>query len=295
MITQLIPHTAPVAIWEHVPPSLFAATIRSGDVPKMCRIALIGLPDDTGVYLNHGRPGAKDGPRAFREALARYGVAMPAEFDWPPVFDAGDVIPGVDLHDTHNRVTEAVSALLDLNLLPIAIGGGHDLTYPFVRAVAQRYPRLTGIYFDAHLDVRPEVGSGMAFRKIVEECGVQELHLQGFRGLVNARHHLQWFNEHGGRIHAFGPHDPWPAGDLFVSLDLDVLSSAHAPGVSAPNPTGWTPIEAEEWVLAAGRESRVRCFDIMELNPVFDVDGCTARLSAHFFLCFLQGFIERDG
>jgi len=157
--------------------SLFAATIRSGEVPKTCEVALIGLSDDTGVRLNHGRPGAKDGPRAFREAPAKYRVARPAEFDSPQVFDAGDVIPGADIYETHDRITEAVSALLALNLLPIAVGGGHDLTYPFVRAVAQRYSPLTGVYFDAHLDVRAEVCSGMAFRKIVEECGVQKLHL----------------------------------------------------------------------------------------------------------------------
>jgi formiminoglutamase len=276
-------------------PSMFASTILTVDVSDGCQVGLIGLPDDTGVSLNNGRPGAKHGPQAFRDALSRYGTARPAGFNWPRVFDAGDVVPAGDIHETHDRVTAAISALLDLGLFPIAIGGGHDLTFPHVRAIVAKFDQMSGVYFDAHLDVRAETGSGMAFRRIIEDCGVSELHVQGFRPFVNDREHLDWFSQHGGRIEAFGPHDSWPPGNLFVSLDLDVISSAYAPGVSAPNPNGWNGNQCEEWVSAAAREPRVRCFDIMELNPMYDVDGRTARLAAHLFLCFLRGFGQRDG
>lgn len=256
-------------------------------------MALLGLPDDSGVKLNGGRGGADDGPRAFRQALSRYGAAEAVGPGWPAVYDAGDVEPGETIEQTHDRVTEATAALLDAGLFPVAVGGGHDLTFAFVRAVAQRHEELAGVYFDAHLDVRSELGSGMSFRKLVEDCGVKALYVHGLHNLANSREHMRWFESNGGRTDDYGPTDPWPERDLFVSFDLDVMDQAFAPGVSAPNPHGWTPAQAERWVFQAGRQSRVRCFDLMELNPRFDQDSRTARLAAHLFLFFLQGFAER--
>jgi formimidoylglutamase len=260
-----------------------------------CRVALIGLADDEGVRLNNGRLGAKDGPKALRAALAGYGVATPDGFAWPRVFDAGDVVPGKDIHETHNRVTEATAAILEHGLFPVAIGGGHDLTFPFVRAVASS--PLAGVYFDAHLDVRGTVGSGMPFRSLVEHCGVRELHVLGLNPFANTHEHTEWFKAHGGRIHGkpatatpiqLPTHNP-----CFVSFDLDVLDASCAPGVSAINPCGWSVAQAEPWVLAAGRNERVRCFDIMELNPAYDEGGRTARAAAHLLLTFLRGLAER--
>jgi len=142
--------------------------------------------------------------------------------------------------------------------------------------------------------VRETPGSGMPFRKLAEECGVSALHLHGFRPLVNSREHLAWFRTHGGRIHPDTAKVALPAGkNLFASFDLDVLDAAHAPGVSALNPAGWTVREAETWVRACGADARVRCFDLMELNPRYDPDGRTARIAAHLFLTFLTGFIQR--
>jgi formimidoylglutamase len=289
-----IPHTKPADWPIEIARDRFAATIRH-DSLEGCRVALLGLPDDTGVKLNRGRPGASRGPAAFREALARYGAADPAGLDLPRVFDAGDVVvtPG-SLQETHDRVTNATAAILEHGLFPIAIGGGHDLTFPFVRAVAARYPQPAGIYFDAHLDVRETPGSGMPFRKLVEVCGVKALHLHGFRPLVNSGEHQAWFKAHGGKTYPDASRVTLPkAKNLFASFDLDVLDAAQAPGVSALNPAGWTVGEAAKWVAACGASKAVRCFDLMELNPVHDTEGRTARVAAHLFLTFLAGFARR--
>lgn len=270
-----------------------------------CRIGLIGLPDDTGVELNGGRIGAEGGPRAFREALLRYGVQIPSGAAYPRVFDAGDVVPAegrseAALQETHRRVFEAVGALLDLGMMPVGVGGGHDLTFPLVHAVANRGRPMTGVYFDAHLDVRERPGSGMAFRRLVEDCGIRELHVFGMNELVNDQGHVSWFCANGGRVHegigSLGPcldADGRPHHTVFASLDLDVIDAAHAPGVSAPNPAGWTVVQAANAARACGRSPAVRCFDLMELNPARDESGRTARLAAHLFLSFLRGFAER--
>lgn len=257
-------------------------------------MALLGFPDDTGVLLNGGRPGAADGPRALRSALLRYGTARPAGFQWPPVMDAGDIEPAPELAETHRRATAAARRLVEAGALPVGVGGGHDFTYAFVRGVAEHVGEpLTGIYLDAHLDVRPVEGSGMSFRRLVDEGHARELHVRGLDPYATSPDHLTWFTEHGGRTEGFGPHDPWPQGPLFVSLDLDALDQAFAPGVSAANPCGMTPKEAEAWARSAGRHPGVRCFDLMELSPRWDEGGRTARLAARLLLAFLHGVAER--
>lgn len=307
-----LPHTS-LPFWPSgITPARFASTVRT-DLPAGCKIGLIGLADDFGVRLNGGRFGAAEGPRLFRDALARYGVAKPDGIEWPKVFDAGDVIPSGTMNEsglaeTHRRVTEVTKAVLDLGLFPIAVGGGHDLTFPFVRAVAAKFPNLGGAYADAHLDVREQAGSGMPFRRLVEDCKVGPLWVHGMQPLVNSAEHMSWFLAHGGRVLGESERGvereidlapPFMAAessnprDLFVSFDLDVIDAAHAPGVSAMNPAGWSTQRAERFVIAAGRNPRVRCFDIMELCPDHDENNRTARVAAFLFLTFLAGFAER--
>ncbi len=289
---SMIPHTQPATWPSDLPASKFASLLKP--TPDGCQIGLLGVPDDTGVKLNHGRPGAAQGPSALRAALARYGVAAPHDWVWPTIWDAGDVeIVPSDLHTTHDRVTQATTAMMEQGVLPIMIGGGHDLTFPFVRGVAEYHKPMHGIYFDAHLDVRAETGSGMPFRKLIETGAAESLRVHGLDPYANSREHIEWFSAHGGRVAGRSHEDDWLAQPTFVSLDMDVFDSAHAPGVSALNPCGWSPQLGEQWVYEAGRHKQVKCFDIMELSPPHDQDGRTARLAARMLLAFLRGFAER--
>lgn len=303
-----------------------------------CRIALLGLPDDTGVKLNNGRVGAAAGPGAFRAALSRYGVMDVADWTYPKVFDAGDVQPvsgGTDdaLLATHARVREAVRAILDLGLFPIAIGGGHDLTFAFAGAVIE-WHRERGegaktsservgdaddeddvdadgddgrdlatfgcVYCDAHLDVRAQVGSGMPFRKLIERHGVGPLLVEGLDPFANAREFLDYFEDHMGHI-AEPDEDAQERYDeifaetkhIVASFDLDAIDMAFAPGVSAMNPSGMSPAEAQRHVQRWGSDPRVACFDIMELSPTHDESGRTARLAARLFLAFIAAWSTR--
>lgn len=263
-------------------------------------IGLIGFSDDTGVRLNGGRPGAAEGPDAFRAALAGYGAAHSVGLHGlpVPVIDLGNVMPGTDLNETHERVTSTVSAAIRHGLLPVGIGGGHDLTWPEVRAVIDTLIRpagrsLHGIYFDAHLDVREDDGSGMPFRRLLEYGSIERLWLFGFDSLSNTPAHFEWFGAHGGEL-ATWPADHWPRSQAqFVSICLDVVDMAQAPGVSAAHPAGWPAARLADYAEAAGRSPSVCCFDLMELSPPFDENGRTARLAAHLFLRFLSGVSAR--
>lgn len=273
--------------------------------PEGCSVGLIGFPDDLGVRLNGGRAGAAHGPAAFRAALAKYGAAEPEGVNWPTVFDAGDVVPapGTDaaaLQETHRRVERTVAEILERGLLPVGIGGGHDLTLPFVRANIEHWKGKgsileSGVYFDAHLDVRTEAGSGMAFRRLVEQCGVKRLRVHGLDGYANQREHVAWFRANGGEVVASGQQDFPTSGPYFASFDLDVLDASHAPGVSAMNPCGWSVKEAAAVMKRLGKDPGCVCLDIMELCPPHDEGGRTARMAAHLFLTFLDGFASRGG
>ncbi|MBU6413250.1 MAG: formimidoylglutamase [Planctomycetes bacterium] len=305
----MIPQTTPSPVQFADARGKLAAAIHTGSSAG-CHVALLGLPDDLGVRLNNGRPGAAKGPDAFRTALSRYGVAAPHGWIWPSIFDAGNVLPspGADaaaLAATHARVSEAAAALVRAGMIPVAIGGGHDLTFAFIRGVLQglgRSPdnaKASVLYFDAHLDVRDTPGSGMPFRALSQSCGVRKLHIHGYNPFVNSAEHVEWFTKHGGVFDSLtmgyedqNP-DEYPPGDLCVSFDLDCLDASIAPGVSATNPLGLSMLEVSAHVQRLGSLKRVKCFDLMELNPEFDDSGRTARLAAHLFLEFLRGVSDR--
>ncbi len=304
----LPPHCVPAQL-PLIPMGRFGAQIlRAGDAsagPGLARVALLGLPDDTGVVMNHGRPGAREGPHAIRNALGRYGVAVPGfaePLSIPGVVDAGDVQPGRSLEETHARITEAAGSLFGLGLIVVGLGGGHDLTYPLVRASCTARGVRAGLYVDAHLDVRPEPGSGMAFRALVEQCGVRALAVVGYNALANSLEHRQWFHSRGGRVLDAGVSvenaqrqitDTAAGGPAFVSIDLDAIDSSQAPGVSALNPDGLTVGQVAMYARAAGRTPGIECFDLMELSPAHDPDHRTARVAAHLLLHFLIGVAER--
>lgn len=256
-------------------------------------VVILGMPDDTGVKLNNGRPGAREGPGAIRRALARVGVDNPAKRPWPLVYDAGDVLPaGDDLDETHRRVSEASKALASYGFFPVGFGGGHDLTFAFVRGVIDGLPEdqkpCAGEYFDPHLDVRETKGSGMPFRRLIEDCGVNSLRISGFNPIVNTAEHYEWFKAHGGRRAQPYGYDRLPERPYFASLDLDAIECCAAPGVSAANPCGQSAFSAAHWLSDAVASPYIRCFDIMELSPPHDVNDRTARLAAHLFLRALQ-------
>jgi formiminoglutamase len=317
-----IPFTRP-AEWPARPPGRFAARIDlaadtdpSATSDDVYPIALLGLPDDTGVRLNGGRSGAAQGPRAFRAALARFGATWDLQAGQPldvRILDAGDVEPAAGddhaaLLETHARVEAAARALHQQGCVTVAIGGGHDLALPCIAAFARHQGRAVGgINLDAHLDVRERVGSGMPFRRLItgghlDPRAFVELGLGRF---ANDRADVEWARAQGARLIAAPAVDTAPAplaaflahalgpGAGFVSIDLDAIDAAYAPGVSAPSPLGLGVHHASALAEAAGGDPRVGHFDIMELCPPHDPDGRTARVAALLFLSFVAGWRAR--
>jgi arginase family enzyme len=167
---------------------------------------------------------------------------------------------------------------------------------------------VSAVNVDAHLDVRPLrdglITSGTPFRRLSERWGERYSLVElGIQAQHNARAHLDWVAERGwpvlhltevrGRVaEAFAGALRSSAEAAAVSLDLDAVEAASAPGVSAPCPDGLTAADLFACARIAGRDPRVRILDVMELAPALDVDGRTARLGAMAIWSFLAGVAE---
>jgi formiminoglutamase len=289
---------------------------------------LVGVPFDHGVKLNNGRPGAANGPEALRTALRRFGTSYDVEngidFSTLSLGDAGDVdVVPENVDATHVSVTNKVRSVLDAGAVPLVIGGGNDATFASVRALTEYAAReltpatggVGGVNVDAHFDVREvidgRVTSGTPFRKILDELGVRGKHFVelGAHAHVNSKAHHDYLVEQGasvfplGRLRAAGVRHVIESelarlaretSISFVSIDLDVFSASDAPGVSAPGTHGLDPEEGRALAFAAGASPTVRLFELMELNPRFDIDERTARLAAMLLCSFLAGLATRS-
>jgi arginase family enzyme len=179
---------------------------------------------------------------------------------------------------------------------------------PTISALARHTGRaLGGVNVDAHLDVRQRVGSGMPFRRLIEaglldaRCFVE----LGLGRFSNDLDDFEWLRARGAELVLVdavlrdGLHAErrlaraLAAGPGFLSIDLDGLDAAAAPGVSARNPLGLRVEHAAELAELAGAHPQVRHFDLMELCPQRDVEERTARVAAYLFLAFMAGYARR--
>jgi formiminoglutamase len=287
--------------------------VRMGEIVHIARTAyesaqvvLLGLPQDEGVKRNGGRIGASAAPDSIRQAFYKL-VQIPNL----ALFDMGNTIIQADLEATHESHKAVVQQILADGKTLMVLGGGNDTSYPDCSALSEL---STGNFLvfniDAHFDVRiaNERNSGTPYRQLLEEGFIapQNFHEVAYQPFANSPTYLNYLLEKGAHTHSLaGVHEigienllrrilsESNAHDIFWGLDMDVVRSADAPAVSAPNPTGLT---GEEFCLIggiAGMDKRTRLFEITEMNPTYDIDGRTARLAAVTLWHFLQAHTQR--
>ncbi len=268
---------------------------------------LCGYPDDEGIRVNGGRPGAAQAPRAIRRPLYKMTPALSFTSGSLELFDAGDLLPtGGDLAARHAAAVTFARAALDKGARWIALGGGHD--YGFSEADAYCEWALANghrpliINFDAHLDVRSTekgLSSGTPFFRMIEKHHARGLDFVeiGIQSQCNSRAHVDWLQERGGRIILL---DDWLASgealetyvtreieDLlirprpaFISVDIDAFSSAVAPGCSQSWATGLMPREFFATFELIVTRLDVRALGLYEVSPPLDQDDRTSKLAA---------------
>ncbi len=271
---------------------------------------IVGFPSDEGVRRNGGRPGAAGGPQAVRERL--YRLAPDATDDrmirlLRRVRDLGDLAVSGDVERDQEALGEAVAPLLAAGVFVIVLGGGHESTYGHFLAYAGAARPVSILNWDAHPDVRElrdGLGhSGSPFRQALEHPAgaCRRYSVAGLLPWAVAAAHARFVRQRGGDVvwRADVTHER--IGTLYdqldapalVSFDLDAVDQRDAPGVSAPAVGGLT---ADLWLHAAGRAGRcaaVTSADVVELNPLFDRDGQTARLAALTVWLLLHGLARR--
>lgn len=290
--------------------------------PDAADVVVFGVPTDDGIRRNGGRVGASKAPGAIREWLGKLtpfaGPQFKHHIDAIRIVDLGDIAHG-DLEAMHDAASRMAGELIAAGKIVIALGGGHDVTYPLAKGFSNGIggKEFGLINVDAHLDVRPKKNgqhhSGSSFRLLIEEGIVKGPHFAeiGVQSFVTAQEHFEWVLQQGSRILTF--EDATTAhlpnafeecefaithGDsdmpVYLSFDMDCVRASDAPGVSAPAPIGFLAEEAYELSVAAGLSKHVRMLDIVEVSPPHDVDGRTSRLAARMIAGFLAGAANRE-
>jgi agmatinase len=224
-------------------------------------VAVIGAPTDD---LVSDRSGTRFGPRAVRAASCPPGPHLEAKIDAfaeLSVVDFGDapVIPA-DPVRTHAAIEAIVGEVLAAGAIPLVLGGDHSISEPDIRAVATVHGPVGLVHFDTHTDTGTEVygveiSHGTPFYRLVEQGHVDpKRYVQiGLRGYWPGEAEFSWQAEQG--ITSFFMHDVRErgiadvveralevagAGKAFLTIDVDVLDPAYAPGTGTPEPGGMT-------------------------------------------------------
>lgn len=265
-------------------------------------LAILGYACEEGVRRNQGRVGAKEGPKAFRTALGRLPWHL-AEHQ--ALWDCGDVVcEGEDLEGAQLELAKRVAQLLKASLRPLLIGGGHDIGFAHYCGIRQHLgpeARIGIINFDAHFDLRmpdPQPTSGTPFYQVAQDCERLGLPLDylclGVRKDANDRSLFefarksgaQWIEHEDSRLasgHAFEESLQTflePLDALYLTICLDVFSSAYAPGVSAAYPHGMHPEQVFSLLEPILASPKLLSCDIAELSPPWDRDHQSAKLAA---------------
>jgi agmatinase len=282
-------------------PPTFARLPRRDEVGR-CDVAIAGVPFDSGTSY---RPGARFGPAAVRQGsrLLRPwhpGLAV-SPLAGQQVADAGDVTCNpFDIAEAVAQIEAASAELLDGAGHLLAIGGDHTIAYPLLRTTAGRFGPVALVHFDAHLDTwdtyfGAPVTHGTPFRRAGEEGLFQRgrsVHV-GLRGPLYAEADLVDDASLGFRaITAMDVGRDGPAAvaetiadvtagqPVYVSIDIDVLDPAHAPGTGTPEAGGLSSRELLA-ILRALAGARIVGADVVEVAPAYDHAEITAIAAAH--------------
>jgi agmatinase len=279
--------------------STFARLPRREDVSSM-DIAVVGIPFDSGVSY---RPGARFGPAHIRQSsrlLRPYNPALQVSpFDRHQVVDAGDIaVNPFNIAEAISQIEVAARALSSEARL-LTLGGDHTIALPLLRAMHAQHGPIAVLHFDAHLDTwdtyfGEPYTHGTPFRRAAEEGVIDQQHSLhiGIRGpLYSARDlpdsadlgfatiHCVEF-ERGVAEAAERMRDRLGDRPVYVSVDIDVLDPAHAPGTGTPEAGGLSSRE----LLALLRRlegANVVGADIVEVAPAYDHAEITGIAAAH--------------
>jgi agmatinase len=283
-------------------------------------VAIVGAPFDEGVSY---RPGARFGPRAIRTAEdVAFPVARPhMELGVDPyaelnVVDYGDAdVRSSDLAWSHAALRRSVADILAAGAIPIVLGGDHSLSTPMLQALAAHHGMdgFSVVHFDTHADTgsdEREAPHGVPFHKAVVDGHLDGRNIVqvGLRGAWPFPEDFQWMRESGFRWHTAGEilergigpvvddaihHARARAPRTYLTVDVDVLDPAFAPGTGTAEPGGLMTRELLWAVRTVASRLDLCAMDVVEVSPPYDPSGITAMAAQRVVLETLSGIALR--
>ncbi|WP_188207663.1 formimidoylglutamase [Alkalibacillus aidingensis] len=260
--------------------------------------------------------GAAFAPGAIRQALGSYSTysnELGHDFKDIEVSDYGDVeMHPTDLIHSQDRIYQSTKSVLDreeVNQL-IVLGGDHSVSFPSIKAHHEAYGMVGVIQFDAHHDLRNlEDGgptNGTPFRRSIENNvlkGEQIIQI-GIRDFTNAKGYDDYAKEQGVTVYTMADvrqhqidtlikksldHLAQQVDLIYLSVDMDVLDQAYAPGCPAIGPGGMDSLTLMKAVEEAAKHPKVKAMDIVEIDPTIDFRNMTSRIAAHILFSYWKG------
>lgn len=268
------------------------------------KAVLYGMPMDWTVSY---RPGSRFGPNKIREVsigLEEYSPYLDRELGDVKFFDAGDIpLPFGNPKKSLQEIETYVHTLLKDDKIPMGMGGEHLVSLPVMKAVASKYEDLAIIHFDAHTDLREnyegeEYSHSTPIRKIADHIGSTNVYSFGIRS--GMKEEFEWAKEHGMHISKFEVLEPLKeilptleGRNVYVTIDMDVLDPAHAPGTGTVDAGGITSRELLASIHAiAASGVNVVGFDLVELAPVYDHSDQTANTASKLIREMILGWVK---
>lgn len=279
---------------------------------SLVNICFLGFCCDEGVKRNLGRPGAAKGPASIRKEMANWPANC---YPHAQLYDAGDITcEDGNLEAAQAALATAVQRIHAHGFLPILLGGGHEIALGHFNGILQAKGMAPSIInFDAHLDLRPvqdKGSSGTMFNQIHQICSEQNKPFNylcvGPQTYANTQSLFNKADDIGAQyilakeitpsaINQVDEQIHYFLGDkeqVYLTLCTDVLSAAHAPGVSAVQPFGLDPDLVLQLIKSIVATGKVCSIDFAEVSPRFDADNRTAKLIAVYIYAVINSIIE---
>lgn len=264
------------------------------------KAVILGLPMD---YTVSFRPGSRLGPQRIREVsygVEEYSFYLDRSLFERSYFDAGDLaLPIGNVDASMEVIRDAIRAVLRAGKIPFSLGGEHLVSWPVIQAMAEKYPNLAIVHFDAHADLREDYlgepnSHATVMRRAAELVGPKNLYQFGIRsGTREERKYAEantntFFNQIHPALSQVIPE--LRRRPVYISLDIDVVDPAFAPGTGTPEPGGCTSSDIIQAIHLLG-QCKVVGFDLVEVSPALDLSQITAILAAKLLREAILSFV----
>ncbi|MFO7723768.1 MAG: formimidoylglutamase [Bacteroidales bacterium] len=267
--------------------------------PSEFRIALIGVTEDRNAVSNRG---SSEGPDIIRKEFYKL---FPGNFN-PKIVDLGNLANGHQPEDTYFALTSVVSTLIDMDVLPVILGGSQDLTFAQYRA----YEKLGQIVNLVAIDPRFDLGEVEGSLDNISYLSKIILHQPNFLfNFTNIGYQTYYVDQDAIQLMKNLLFDSYRVGLVrenleeaeplirnadIISVDVTAIRMCDAPGSENASPNGFYGEEICQLMRYAGRSDKLTSIGFYEYNPAFDARHQTAQLVAQMIWYLLEGFCFRS-